>query len=59
MFRTNNKGFSFPYQISGNQIERAKQYSRDLWLNNKWPKAKHPLSWLVDRFAPVPGWHNS
>lgn len=64
MFRTGNfKGFfeghggSFPYNISGNAMERARQYSKDLWLNNKWDKAIHPLSWLVDRFKPVPGWH--
>lgn len=57
MFRTNNNGFSFPYPISGNAIARAQEYSRDLWLNNKWPKAKYPLSWLVDKFAPVPDWH--
>lgn len=56
MFRTNNHGFSFPYPMSGNQINRAKTYSRDLWLNDKWPKAKYPLKWLVDKFAPVPGW---
>lgn len=58
MFRTNNNGFTFPYQISGNAIERAKAYSRDLWLNDRWPKAVRPLSWLVDKFAPVPGWHS-
>jgi hypothetical protein len=23
---------------------------------HKWDKAIHPLSWLVDKFAPVPGW---
>lgn len=61
MFRTGNfrehrGGSSFPYPISGNAQERARQYSRNLWLNNKWEKAIHPLSWLVDRFAPVPGW---
>lgn len=56
MFRTNNHGFSFPYPISGNDIERAKKYSRDLWRNNKWPKQKYPLSWLVEKFWPVPDW---
>jgi glycosyltransferase involved in cell wall biosynthesis len=56
MFRTNHKGFSFPYPISGNAQERSKKYSRELWLNDKWPKAKRPLSWLVEKFAPVPGW---
>lgn len=64
MFRTGNfkgsgyGGGSFPYQMSGKAQEYAKEYSRDLWLNNKWAKAIHPLSWLVDKFAPVPGWHD-
>ena len=60
MFRTGNfrngGSSSFPYPLSGNQIERARKYSRDLWLNDKWHKAIYPLSWLVERFAPVPDW---
>jgi len=55
MFRSSGD-FSFPYKLSGNDQERAKKYSRDLWLNNKWPKQIHKLEWLVDRFSPVPGW---
>jgi hypothetical protein len=61
MFRTGNFALdghsTFPYPLSQNQIERARTYSRDLWMNNKWPLAQHPLSWLVEKFAPVPGWH--
>ena len=49
-------GSSFPYPLSQQAINRAKEYSRDMWLNNKWPKQKHPLSWLVKRFWPVPDW---
>jgi glycosyltransferase involved in cell wall biosynthesis len=57
MFRTRqSEGFGFPYPISGNDQDRAREYSRDLWLNNKWEKAIHPFSWLVDKFAPVPDW---
>jgi len=62
MFRTGNfrgsgwLGGSFPYPISGDAQEYAKRYSRDLWLNNKWPGAKHKLSWLIKKFWPVPGW---
>lgn len=56
MFRTNGAGFSFPYHISGNAQERARRYSRDLWLKDRWPLARLPLKWLVDKFAPVPGW---
>jgi glycosyltransferase involved in cell wall biosynthesis len=56
MFRTKNKTFGFPYKISGNDQNRAKKYSQDLWLNDRWPKAIYKLEWLVDRFKPVPGW---
>jgi glycosyltransferase involved in cell wall biosynthesis len=57
MFRTKNKGFTFPYPMSGRQQEFAREYSRDLWLNGKWDKAIYPFEWLVDRFKPVPEWH--
>ena len=53
MFRT-QKDFGFPYPNPG--ISKARKFSRDLWLNNKWDKAIHPLSWLIDKFGPVPGW---
>ena len=59
MFRTKNVGFGFPYPISGNAQERARKYSRDLWTNNKWPKQKHKLEWLVEKFKPIPGWHDA
>ncbi len=56
MFRTQGGDFGFPYPISGRQVDHARKYSRDLWLNNKWPLAKHDLQWLLDKFAPVPDW---
>jgi glycosyltransferase involved in cell wall biosynthesis len=60
LFRTGNfkrNGESaFPYPISGRDQDYAKQYSRDLWLNDRWEGAIHPLSWLIDKFSPVPGW---
>jgi glycosyltransferase involved in cell wall biosynthesis len=55
MFRT-QKGFGFPYPISRGDQDRAREYSRWLWQGGNWDKAIHPLSWLVDKFAPVPGW---
>jgi hypothetical protein len=62
LFRTGNFGrdghSSWPYPMSGNQQERARKYSKDLWLNDRWPRAIHPLSWLIERFAPVPGWES-
>lgn len=60
LFRTGNfsaNGEStFPYPLSGAEQEKARQYSRKLWRGNLWEKQIHPLSWLVEKFAPVPGW---
>jgi glycosyltransferase involved in cell wall biosynthesis len=56
MFRTQGGDFSFPYPISGRDQEKAKSYARDLFFNNKWEKQIHPLSWLIEKFWPVPGW---
>ena len=57
MFRTKPQHqFGFPYQLSGNAQTKAQEYSRDLWLNNKWQKAVRPLQWILDKFAPIPDW---
>ena len=56
LFRTQGGDFGFPYEMSGRAQEYAKQYARDLFFNDKWPKAIHPLSWLVEKFWPVIGW---
>jgi glycosyltransferase involved in cell wall biosynthesis len=55
LFRT-QQGFGFPYPNPGADTARAR--SREIWLNDQWPKAKYPLSWLIDKFAPVPDWPN-
>lgn len=60
LFRTGNFGkngeSSWPYEISQRDIDKARNYSRDLWMKNAWPMQKRPLSWLVEKFWPVPGW---
>lgn len=48
-------GQGWPYPISGRQIDRCRAYSKDLWLNDKWPLAKRKFMWLVEKFNP-PGW---
>ena len=53
MFRTQGGDFGFPYPNPG--VEKAREYSRKLWLENKWDKAKYPLSWLIEKFKP-PHW---
>jgi hypothetical protein len=56
MFRTQGGDFGFPYHLSGRQVEKAKKIARDIFFENKWEKQVHPLSWLVEKFWPVPGW---
>lgn len=57
MFRTQGGDFGFPYPNPG--ISKAREYSRNLWVNGTWDKAKYPLSWLINKFAPVPDWGTS
>lgn len=57
LFRTQGGDFGFPYELHDADIQKAREYSRDLWLNDKWEKAVHPLAWLIERFAPVPDWN--
>jgi len=59
MFRTNSKGFSFPYRLRGKDVQRAREHSKKLWLGNAWPKAKHKIDYIVEKFRPVPDWHDN
>lgn len=58
MFRTQGGDFGFPYPLSGHQVDHARKRSRELFIENKWEKQVYPLSWLIDKFAPVPDWHD-
>lgn len=55
LFRTQGGDFGFPYDQPARAVEKARQYSRDLWKNDKWPLAKRKFQWLIDKFDPVPG----
>jgi hypothetical protein len=55
MFRTQGGDFGFPYKISGKQVSKAREFSRDLFKNGKW-KGIYDLQWLIDKFSPVPDW---
>lgn len=48
-------GLNFPYPDGGRK-ERAVARSKELFLKNQWPKQVHPLSWLIQKFKPVPDW---
>ena len=62
LFRTQGGDFGFPYPLSGKDTKGAREYSQKLWNMDKpdelpnWDKAEHSLSWLIDKFAPVPDW---
>ncbi len=46
------------YFISRNVMDAGPKFSIDFWMNNRWDKQIHDMRWLVDKFAPVPGWEN-
>lgn len=58
MFRTQGGDFGFPYSNPGNEQKKAKDTLREVFLNDKWPKAKHKLQWLIDKFNP-PEWESN
>lgn len=57
MFRTQGGDFGFPYHNSGKAIDKAREYSKDMWINNKWDKAIMTLDDVLQKFYPVPDWH--
>lgn len=57
MFRTKaNNDFGFPYKQNGNDVTRCKAKVRKLLWKGQIPNQKYPLSWLIERFMPVPSW---
>jgi len=54
MFRTQGGDFGFPYHLSGKQVDNAKSKAREEFFEHN--KFDRPLSWLVKKFWPVPGW---
>ena len=49
LFRT-QEGFSHPYPGAAESQQGAINISKNIFLHDKWNKAIHPLSWLVDKF---------
>ncbi len=48
----------FPYSMSGRQVARAHNYTRKHYYFNDhaFENQSRPFLWLIDKFAPVPGW---
>lgn len=43
-------------RVGSRELKEGNAFSADYWINNKWKERKHDLSWLVERFWPVPSW---
>ncbi len=48
LFRTQGGDFSFPYPLSQSAVDRAREYSKKLFLNSN-------IEWLINKFSP-PDW---
>jgi glycosyltransferase involved in cell wall biosynthesis len=58
LFRTQGSDFNFPYRNSQSKIKETKANVWNQILNKQCPNQIYPVSWLIERFAPVPGWDN-
>lgn len=43
-------------RVGNSELIKGNKYSIDFWFNNRWTKRIHDLSWLVEKFYPVPSW---
>jgi hypothetical protein len=55
-FRTQGGSWGFPYPMSDKQVQKARSHSRSMWFGNTWAKQTRPMSWVLDKFWPVPEW---
>lgn len=55
MFRTQGGDFSFPYDNPNSKVVENRRKSKELFVGNKWSKAKKSFQWLIEKFKP-PGW---
>jgi hypothetical protein len=58
MFRTQGGDFGFPYENPQSKVIENRELSKELFQDNKWEKAIHPFSWLLEKFRP-PEWEDA
>ena len=56
--RVGKRKNEYGYRKPVGQWRKSRAYAIECWTNNKWPKQKYKLNWLVDKFKPVPDWHD-
>jgi len=44
------------YFMDKRPMKRQRIYHVNYWWHNSWPKAIHPMTWLIDYFWPVPSY---
>ncbi|MDO8487696.1 MAG: glycosyltransferase [bacterium] len=44
------------WPLSNERIRKAYDWCARYWMGNKWEDRVHDLSWLIERFDPVPTW---
>lgn len=50
------KTYGRGYFISSAEQSAGAAFATDYWMHNRWPERARDLSWLIERFWPVPGW---
>lgn len=50
------KTYGRGYFISSQEMAAGIAFATRYWMRDQWPARVHDLRWLVERFAPVPGW---
>lgn len=56
MFRTQGGDFGFPYHNGGRTVDKTKKNVWNLFKEFKFHKQIHPVSWLIEKFWPIPDW---
>lgn len=44
------------YVLDLHAMRQTESFGTWYWMNNKWPGAKYPMSLLINKFWPIPGW---
>jgi glycosyltransferase involved in cell wall biosynthesis len=44
------------YRADKRIMRLQREFQIDYWMHDKWPKAVRKISWLIERFMPIPGY---
>lgn len=50
------KKYGRGYSLSGSRHKEGVDFATRYWMLDQWPERIHDLKWLIEKFAPVPGW---